>query len=236
MALDLAARGWHIALHYHQSHDDARQTADDIKSAGGSVSLLHADLSDVHAVRRLADQVPGNWLCLINNAAIFEPDRLGTHDDSSWMRHHAVNIRAPMILAQAFAKKCDRHHLEQDPVIINILDSRVWNITPYFTSYTASKAGLWAMTQSWALELAPDIRVNAMGPGPTIIAERQSEAHFAAQIAAQPLPVTPQPAEFCAALQFFLNARSVTGQMIALDGGSHLGWVNEGRLLQKGTT
>lgn len=230
MALDFARMGWHVVVHYHTSAQDAQKTADDIRALGGAATLCQADLADEQAVRAIAAAIPGNWLCLVNNAALFTADHLLDHSAENWHHHHAVNIRAPTIFAQEFARHACRTHAEQDGLILNILDSRVWNLTPYFMSYTASKAGLWAMTQSWALALAPDIRVNALGPGHSLIAAQQTETHFASRIAAQPLPRAPTEAEFCAALRFFLMARSVTGQMIALDGGSHLGWVNEGRL------
>ena len=229
MALDFAANGWRVVVHYQHSAAEAAEVADAITAVGGAAILMQADLADAAAVEKLGSDVAalGDWLCLVNNAAIFERDSLKNHTAAGWDRHQAINLRAPMILAQQFAHHARFDYPEQDPLIVNMLDTRVWNLTPYFTTYTASKAALWAMTQSWALELAPKIRVSAIGPGPTLVAASQSAAHFDAQIASLPLKRAPEPSEFCAALRFFLMARSVTGQMIALDGGNHLGWVNE---------
>jgi NAD(P)-dependent dehydrogenase (short-subunit alcohol dehydrogenase family) len=229
MALDFAAMGWRVVVHYHHSRADAEATAAAIVAAGGEAVLAQADLGDEAAVLGLAAQAAaaGDWRCLINNAAIFERDNLVDGDRAGWDRHHAINLRAPMVLCQQFARRLQPG---DDALIVNMLDTRVWNLTPYFTSYTASKAALWAMTRTMALELAPAIRVNAIGPGPTLAAQNQSMDHFDGQIAALPLKRAPDLDEFCAAMRFFLAARSVTGQMIALDGGNHLGWVNEGRL------
>ncbi len=158
---------------------------------------------------------------LINNASVFEGDTVTTATRDGWDRHLAVNLRAPFVLMQEFAR-----HLPEDArgLIVNLLDERVWNLTPYFVSYTLSKAGLWALTQTMALALAPRIRVNGIGPGPTLPSPRQSPEQFLRQCETMPLRRGTGPAEIAAALRFLLAAPAMTGQMIALDGGQHLGW------------
>ena len=158
---------------------------------------------------------------LVNNASIFENDLVSTVTRESWDRHLAVNLRAPFVLMQEFAARLPP---DCGGLIVNMLDERVWNLTPYFVSYTLSKAGLWTLTQTMALALAPRIRVNAIGPGPTLPSPRQSTEQFAAQCRAMPLQRGTSPDEIAAALRFILAAPAMTGQMIALDGGQHLGW------------
>ncbi|MGY8958651.1 MAG: SDR family oxidoreductase, partial [Alphaproteobacteria bacterium] len=143
----------------------------------------------------------------------------------SWDVHMEVNLRAPFVLSQHMAAALPDG---ADGVIVNILDQRVWNLPPGFTSYTLSKAGLWTLTQTLALALAPRIRVNAIGPGPTMPSARQTETQFALQQASVPLKHGAPPEEVCQAVQYIVNARSMTGQMIALDGGQHLGWAHPG--------
>jgi NAD(P)-dependent dehydrogenase (short-subunit alcohol dehydrogenase family) len=159
--------------------------------------------------------------CLVNNASIFVRDEAMTATAQSWDSHMSVNLRAPLFLSQAFARQLPA---TAEGAIINIIDERVWHLTPHFTSYTVSKAGLWTLTQTLALALAPRIRVNAIGPGPTLPSVYQSQAEFDAQQARMPLRRGTTPAEICAAARFILDAPALTGQMIALDGGQHLGW------------
>jgi NAD(P)-dependent dehydrogenase (short-subunit alcohol dehydrogenase family) len=159
--------------------------------------------------------------CLVNNASIFENDLALTVTRESWDRHLETNLRAPFVLMQEFARRLPE---TAAGAIINILDQRVWNLTPYFISYTLSKTGLWALTQSMALALAPRIRVNGIGPGPTLPSPRQTPEQFRRQSEVMPLQRGTSPEEIGDAVRFILSAPSITGQMIALDGGQHLGW------------
>ena len=157
---------------------------------------------------------------------MFERDEVGSPSRESWDRHMETNLRAPFVLSQAFARQLPA---EEPGCIVNILDQRVWSLTPHFTSYTLSKAGLWTLTQTLAMALAPRIRVNGIGPGPTLKNDRQSEEHFTAQWENVPLQRPTAPEEICHAIRFILDAPALTGQMIALDGGEHLGWAQPGR-------
>ncbi len=232
IALDLAEAGWAVAVHYNASAQAAEEVVAEIEAGGGRAVALGAELSDEAQVAALVPDAAaalGPLGCLINNAASFENDSIETADRASWDRHMEPNLRAPFVLTQAFARALP----EQvggpgggpgGGVVINLLDQRVWNPTPFFLSYTLSKAGLWALTQTLALALAPRIRVNGIGPGPALPSPRQTPEQFARQGAAMPLGRGTNPAEICAAVQFILAAKAMTGQMIALDGGQHLGW------------
>jgi NAD(P)-dependent dehydrogenase (short-subunit alcohol dehydrogenase family) len=189
---------------------------------------LHADLGREAEVQNLvpaAIEALGPLGCLINNASQFENDGIETADRKSWDAHMEANLRAPFVLAQAFARQLPA---DAEGVILNMLDQRVWNLTPFFMTYTVSKAGLWTLTQTLALALAPRIRVNAIGPGPALPNVRQTAEQFARQCASMPLQRGTSPDEIVDALRFILRARAMTGQMIALDGGQHLGWAQPG--------
>jgi NAD(P)-dependent dehydrogenase (short-subunit alcohol dehydrogenase family) len=166
----------------------------------------------------------------VNNASIFEYDRLGSATLDSWERHLNSNLRAPFFLSQAFARQAPKARTDADgePVaqamILNLIDQRVRKLTPEFASYTLAKLGLWGLTQTAAQALAPDIRVNAIGPGPTMQGARQSAEHFARQRAATVLQRGADPMAIVAAMRYFLQAESVTGQLICVDGGQHLAW------------
>jgi len=224
IALDLARQGWTVAVHYHTAAEDAAAVVGEIDAAGGRAVALAADLADEadtdSLLPRAADAL-GPIGCLVNNASVFESDTAETATRESWDRHLEPNLRAPFVLSQAFARALPA---EAGGVIVNMLDERVWNLTPFFLSYTLSKAGLWTLTQTLALALAPRIRVNGIGPGPALPSARQSDADFARQCALMPLSRGTSPDEICAAVRFLLAAPSMTGQMIALDGGQHLGW------------
>lgn len=231
LAEDLGAGGWAIAIHYNGSNTDAEATASAIKKNGGTAVVLQADLSNTGALPTLvANTVSalGPLGCLINNASIFEQDDVNSATAESWDAHMSINLRAPFLLSQAFAKQVAQ---EERGAIINIVDERVWNLTPHFVSYTVSKAGLWTMTQTMALALAPRIRVNAIGPGPTLPSPRQSQAQFESQWTSMPLQRGTNPSEICTAAKFILSAPAMTGQMIALDGGQHLGWAQTANTL-----
>jgi NAD(P)-dependent dehydrogenase (short-subunit alcohol dehydrogenase family) len=223
-ALALAEAGFAVAVHYLHSSKPAEKVVAEIDGKGGKAIAIAADLADEDAVTALlprAAEALGPIGVLVNNASVFEGDTVGTATRASWDRHLTVNLRAPFVLMQEFARQ-----LSQDAggLIVNLLDERVWNLTPYFVSYTLSKAGLWTLTQTMALALAPRIRVNGIGPGPTLPSPRQSHEQFLQQSRSMPLRRGTAPAEIAATLRFLLEAPAMTGQMIALDGGQHLGW------------
>jgi NAD(P)-dependent dehydrogenase (short-subunit alcohol dehydrogenase family) len=223
-ALALAEAGFALAVHYNSSGKAAEKVAAEIRDKGGKAVAIAADLTDEGSVLSLLPRAAaelGPVGVLVNNASVFEGDTIATVTRDSWERHLAVNLRAPFVLMQEFAR-----HLptEAGGLIVNLLDERVWNLTPYFVSYTLSKAGLWTLTQTMALALAPRIRVNGIGPGPTLPSPRQSHEQFLQQCRSTPLRRGTAPEEIAAALRFLLAAPAMTGQMIALDGGQHLGW------------
>ncbi|NQV48078.1 MAG: SDR family oxidoreductase [Rhodospirillaceae bacterium] len=225
LALGLAADGWAVALHHHQASDDADKLADTINSGGGRAVTVAADLADeIQAVGLITQAVEkiGPLTCLINNASLFEEDTVVTATRHSWDAHMQVNLRAPFVLIQGFAEQLATGAGQGN--VINIIDQRVWNLPPTFTSYTLSKAGLWTLTQTLAQALAPDIRINAIGPGPVLPSTRQTDAAFREQWSSLPLPRRIEPEEIVDAARYILQARSLTGQMIAVDGGQHLGW------------
>lgn len=224
LALELAAQGYAVGVHHHRSANEAAAVVAEISSSGGRAAMLSADLSredEVAALVAQANAKLGTLGVLINNASNFERDEADSVTRASWDAHLEINLRAPFVLTQAFARQLGP---ASDGVVVNMLDQRVWNPTPHFVSYTVSKAGLWTLTQTLALALAPRIRVNGIGPGPALPSARQSEAQFARQVASLPLRRGPALEEICAALRFILAAPSLTGQMIALDGGQHLNW------------
>jgi NAD(P)-dependent dehydrogenase (short-subunit alcohol dehydrogenase family) len=224
LSLALAEAGFSVAIHHNRSHEAAAALVAEIAASGGKASALVADLADENAVKALlpeAEAVLGPIGVLINNASLFDNDTVESATRAGWDRHMAVNLRAPFVLMQEFAARLPR---ECSGVIVNLLDQRVWSLTPYFVSYTVSKSGLWTLTQTMALALAPRIRVNGIGPGPTLPSTRQTPEQFVAQCRNMPLRRGTGPNEIAAALRFILDAKSMTGQMIALDGGQHLGW------------
>ena len=224
IALDLSRSGWHVAIHFAASRHEAEAVVAEISGAGGVAMALAANLADARdaelLVPRCADAL-GPPELLVNSAALFLDDRLETLDPDQWDRQQAVNLRAPVLLAKAFAA-----HLPQgrQGLIINIVDQRVWRLTPEFFSYTIAKAGLYAATRMMAQALAPRIRVNAIGPGPVLPSIHQTPDTFAEEVAATPLGRATPPEEIAAAVRFILDAPSMTGQMIALDAGQHLAW------------
>ena len=225
IALDLARHGWQIAVHYNRSRAPAEEVVDEIRAYGSRAVALRADLSHEKEANRLvprAAEALGPLTCLVNNAARFKTDTVNSATWESWDTHMKVNLRAPFVLIQAFAAQLPDGAAGN---VINLIDQRVWNLTPDFTSYTVSKAGLWTLTRTLALALAPRIRVNAVGPGPTLPSRRQTQAQFDAQCVQTPLGRSTTPEEITDAVRFILGAPALTGQMIALDGGQHLGKV-----------
>jgi NAD(P)-dependent dehydrogenase (short-subunit alcohol dehydrogenase family) len=218
----LAREGYAVAIHCNRSDAEAQDVAAAIRSGGGAAAVVRADLADARSVDRLvgmAADVLGPVSLLVNNASVFEPDTVATLDLELWERHFAVNLRTPAFLARDLARQLPP---DQDGCVVNIIDQRVWKLTPHFFSYTLTKAALLTATKTMAQALAPQIRVNAIGPGPTQIGLRQDEADFATQSAAVLLKRGPAPEEIAEAVIYLTRARSVTGQMIAVDGGQHL--------------
>ncbi|MFP5508017.1 MAG: SDR family oxidoreductase [Alphaproteobacteria bacterium] len=234
MALYLADRGFDVAVHYASSQPEAEAVADLIRAKGRSAVTLQADLLDEGATHALIPAamtgLGGPVTCLVNNASIFEYDTIATATRTGWDRHFDSNLRAPFILTQAMAAAIPdaAQDAAGEPVaqglIVNMIDQRVRKLTPEFMTYTLAKMGLWALTQTSAQALAPRIRVNAIGPGPTLQGARQSDRHFADQRAATVLGRGANPDDITAALGYFLDAPAVTGQLLCVDGGQHLGW------------
>ncbi len=232
MALYLARRGHDVAIHYNSSAAEAEATAAEARALGVRAEIFAADLLDLDQTETLvsrAHEALGPLTVLVNNASIFEYDNLDSATRESWDRHMGSNLRAPFVLTQAFARqapKADRSGAEPraQALVVNMIDQRVLKPTPEFMTYSLAKAGLWWLTQTSAQALAPDIRVNAIGPGPTLQGSRQSDDHFTRQRAATILERGAGPADIQAALGYFLDADSVTGQLICVDGGQHLGW------------
>ncbi len=233
MALYLAGRGHDVAVHYASSAAEAEAVVAEIRAMGRRAQAFRADLLDEAQVQALipaATAALGPLTVLVNNASIFEYDRIDTATRQSWDRHIESNLRAPYVLTQAFARQCPPAVPDEagEPLpqglIINMIDQRILKLTPEFSTYTIAKLGLWALTQTAAQGLAPHIRVNGIGPGPTLQGARQSPQHFANQRAATVLGRGANPQDITAALGFFLDSPAVTGQFIAVDGGQHLGW------------
>ena len=224
IALDLAAQGWSIAVHYNASRAAADALVREIQAMGSRAIALKADLAretETGSLVPRASSALGPLSCLINNAALFERDEALDVTRASWDAHMETNLRAPFVLTQAFARQLPPRARGN---VINLIDERVWNLTPHFTSYTVSKYALWGLTRTLALALAPRIRVNAIGPGPTLPSPRQTKAQFQRQNRAMPLGHGATPLDIARAVRFIIEAPAMTGQMLALDGGQHLAW------------
>ena len=224
IALDLARHGWNVAIHYNSSEKEARATEADARTSGAKTVLLKADLSREAETAKLVAQAAdalGPLGALINSASIFENDDWYSADRASWDKHMETNLRAPFVLAQDFARQVTR---DRQGAIVNIVDQRVLKPTPQFISYSVSKAALFWLNTTLAQALAPRVRVNAVGPGPTMKNERQSATDFNRQREATILGHGAEPQDICDAVRYLLEAPSVTGQMIAVDGGQHLIW------------
>lgn len=234
MALDLARRGHDVAVHYATSEAEAEAVAAEIRGMGRQAVALRADLLDeaqvVPLVARAAEALGGPILTLVNNASIFEYDTLDSATRESWDRHIESNLRAPFVLMQEMARAVPAPETDANGeprargLIVNMIDQRVRKLTPGFMTYTIAKMGLWALTRTAAQALAPRVRVNAIGPGPTLQGHRQSDTHFARQRAATVLGRGADEGDITAALGYLLAAPAVTGQLICVDGGQHLGW------------
>lgn len=233
MALYLAGRGHDVAIHYASSADAAEAVAAEARALGVKAACLQADLLDPAAtadlVPRAAAALGAPLTVLVNNASIFEYDSIHSATMESWDRHVGSNLRAPFQLTQAFAAQAPKAVIEAgepraQALVVNMVDQRVLKPTPEFVTYSLAKAALWSLTGTSAQALAPDIRVNAIGPGPTLKGARQSPEHFAQQRAATVLGRGADPGDICAALGYLLDAKAVTGQLICVDGGQHLCW------------
>jgi len=223
IALELARAGFDVVIHYRSSGDAAEATADEIRALGRRAATVKADLAVEAQVRALvhaaAEAIGGPMAVLVNNASVFEDDRVGALGRETWDAHIETNLRAPIVLSEAFA--------EQAPggsSIVNLLDQRVLKPDPRFISYALSRNGLWWATRTLAQALAPRIRVNGVGPGPTLPSVHQSEAEFEAEARAVPLQRAGTPEAVASAVRWLVDAELVTGQMIAVDGGQHLAW------------
>ncbi len=222
IALALAEDGWQVAIHYRSSAREAAGVVAEIAAQGGRAAAFHCDLADGRAVADLVPRVSrelGPPSCLVNNASEFRLDTLGSMTSETWDLHLDVNLKTPVFLAKAMAESLAEG---ESGNVINIIDQRVWNLTPEFFSYTIAKSGLWTATRTLAQALAPRVRVNAIGPGPVLQSVHQADAEFAAECRATLLQRGADPSEIAAAVRFILAAPAMTGQMIALDGGQHL--------------
>ncbi len=232
MALHLAARGHDVAVHYASSAGPAHEVVAEANALGVNAVALQADLLDFGAVEALvprAAEALGKPLdVLVNNASIFEYDTLESATAQSWARHVDSNLRAAVFLTQAFAAQAPATGSDGEPLamanVINMIDQRVRKPTPEFMTYSIAKAGLWAFTKTAAQALAPQIRVNGIGPGPTLQGTRQTATHFANQRKATILERGSSPEEICRALDFILDSAGFTGQLLCMDGGQHLAW------------
>jgi NAD(P)-dependent dehydrogenase (short-subunit alcohol dehydrogenase family) len=224
IALDLAAAGWNVAIHYNSSREDADSAAQAVRAFGGEAAALKCDLSRESETATLVERAVaeiGPLTALINSASLFENDDWQSATRKTWDDHIETNLRAPMLLSQLFAKQLPANAMGN---IINVIDQRVLKPTPQFLSYSLSKAALYWLTTTLAQGMGPRIRVNAVGPGPTLKNPRQSDSDFTRQRNATILGHGAEPADICAAVRYLLNAEAVTGQMIAVDGGQHLIW------------
>ena len=224
VVLALAEAGFSVAIHCNASREAADETACAVRAMGVRAEVLQAPLGDEAAVRGLmsrATEALGPIGVLVNNASTFERDEWHDSTRESWDAHIEPNLRAPFVLIQDFARALPT---DAEGLVVNLLDERVWSLTPHFVSYTVSKAALWTLTQTMALALAPRIRVNGIGPGPTVPSPRQTLAQFEAQCASVPLRHGSSPEEIGQAVLAMLHLPSYTGQMMALDGGQHLQW------------
>ncbi|ATG48084.1 short chain dehydrogenase [Celeribacter ethanolicus] len=234
MALYLGEMGFDVAVHCHRSRAEAADLVETLRAMGRKASVLQADLLDEAQVEtlvpRAVDALGGPLTLLVNNASIFEDDTVETATRQSWDRHFGSNLRAPFVLTQQFAAQapdpvCDpdgRPHAQA--LVVNMIDQRVRKLTPQFMTYTLAKSALWTLTQTAAQALAPRVRVNGIGPGPTLQGARQSPEDFAEQQKSTLLARGVAPSDVTAALAYLIAAPAVTGQLICPDSGQHLAW------------
>ena len=224
IALHFAEKGWNIALHYFRSTAKAIKLKKIIEQKLVKVVLIKADLKNpkqAEKVFQLAKKGLGTIDCLINNAALFEKDDILNFTIKSWNDHLNINLFAPAILTKQFAKQAPKKNTSN---IINIIDQRIFNLTPFFMSYTLSKSGLQTLTKTMAMRLGPNIKVNAIAPGPTIKSKRQTDRHFRNQVRSTLLKKPVRSEDICDTVEFLINNNSITGQIIAVDSGQNLSW------------
>ena len=224
IALHFAERGWNIALHYFRSSSKAKKLKKIIEENWVKVVLIKADLKNPKQTEKiipLARKKLGTIDCLVNNAALFEKDDIANFTTKSWNNHLNINLLAPTILTKQFAKQASKKTVSN---IINIIDQRIFNLTPFFMSYTISKSGLQTLTKTMAMRLGPNIKVNAIAPGPTIKSKRQTDRHFKNQVRSTLLKKSVRTEDICDTVEFLINNNSVTGQIIAVDSGQNLSW------------
>lgn len=228
IAEGLAEDGHNVVIHYNSSQDEAAALAAKLSERGLNTAIEGADLTDPAQYDTLIERASkhfGPLTGLINNASLFKPDSIDDLTHELWHKHFSVHAEAAMFLAKDFAAQLPQN---QNGLIINMIDQRVWSLKPSFFSYTLSKSVLWTATRTLAQALAPRIRVNAIGPGPTLQNEHQSEAEFKDEQQSVPLKTGPSLDEIVDTIRYFLMSKSVTGQMIAMDGGQHLMWTEIG--------
>ncbi len=224
IALHFAEKGWNIAIHYFRSSSKAKKLKKIIEQNWVKVALIKADLKNAKQAEKiipLARKKLGTIDCLVNNAALFEKDDITNFRNKSWNDHLNINLLAPTILTKQFAKQASKKTISN---IINIIDQRIFNLTPYFMSYTISKSGLQTLTKTMAMRLGPNIKVNAIAPGPTIKSKRQTDKHFKNQVSSTLLKKSVRSEDICDTVEFLINNNSVTGQIIAVDSGQNLSW------------
>jgi len=224
IALHFAERGWNIALHYFRSSSKAKELKKIIEKNLIKVVLIKADLKNPNQTEKiipLARKKLGTIDCLINNAALFEKDDIANFTTKSWYDHLNINLLAPALLTKQFAKQASKKTVSN---IINIIDQRIFNLTPFFMSYTISKSGLQTLTKTMAMRLGPNIKVNAIAPGSTIKSKRQTDRHFRNQVKSTLLKKSVRSEDICDTVEFLINNNSVTGQIIAVDSGQNLSW------------
>tara|TARA_B100000686_G_scaffold334654_1_gene402189 strand:+ start:513 stop:1262 length:750 start_codon:yes stop_codon:yes gene_type:complete len=222
IAIHFAEKGWNVALHYFRSSSKAKELKKIIEQKFVKVALIKADLKNPKQTEKiflLAKKKLGNIDCLVNNAALFEKDDILNFTVKSWNEHLNINLLAPTILTKQFAKQASKKTFSN---IINIIDQRIFNLTPYFMSYTISKTGLQTLTKTMAMRLGPNIKVNGIAPGPTIKSKRQTNTHFKNQIKSTLLKKTVRLQDICDTVDFLINNDSITGQIIAVDSGQNL--------------
>jgi len=219
LARGLAKDGWHICIHYLRTEAGAQSLADEIADAGGSASIVKANLSVPQEVNTLVERCGRPLQALINNASTFSPDSAEDFTTATWDYHRAVNLDAPLRLSADFAAQA-----EAGGCIINMIDQRVLKPNPQFFTYSLAKAGLYWATKTMAQSFAPSVRVNGIGPGPTLENTQQDEGEFSAEAKATLLGEGSPPETLLQAVRYLLEAKAVTGQMIAVDGGQHLAW------------
>ena len=223
IAKSLANYDVQITIHYNRSFKAAKKLKIELEDSGSKVFLIKGDLSNSAEVKKIisfANKSMKGLDCLINNASIFEKDNLVCFNEKLFSNHININLLAPAMLTKYFKKFIKM----KKGIIVNIIDQRIFKLTPFFFSYTLSKTGLATLTKTSAMSLAPNIRVNAVAPGPTIKNKRQSDKHFKKQYMATPLKKQTDVQEICNAIDFFIKNRSITGQVLAIDSGQSLNW------------